>query len=141
MCICTGTSLFHIPFPLGALKFGTKLPGKRIDDTDTRVGLAVVEVFGIDGVAAELEGGGEDRGIPIGKPVALLDPQGGPEDGFGDGTRPYSAVPSTSEITRSNKLGFRCRVERVGKDFRIRRISLFVRWLRRMARTRIPTVP
>lgn len=45
----------------------------------------MVEVFGIDGVAAEFEGGGEDRGIPIGKPVALLDPQGGPEDGFGDG--------------------------------------------------------
>jgi hypothetical protein len=39
----------------------------------------------MDGVAAGFEGGGEDGGVPIGKPVALLDPQGGPEDGFGDG--------------------------------------------------------
>jgi hypothetical protein len=56
-------SLFHIPFPLGALECGAKLPGKRIDDPDTRVGLAVVEVFGMDGVAAEFEGGGEDGGV------------------------------------------------------------------------------
>jgi len=52
---------------------------------NTRVVLAVVQVFGIDAVAAEFQGGGEDGGIPVGTPVAFLDPQGGAEDGFGDG--------------------------------------------------------
>ena len=46
-----GFQPFHIPFLLGTLECGTKPPDKRIDDPDTRVGLAVVEVFGIDGVA------------------------------------------------------------------------------------------
>jgi hypothetical protein len=45
------------------LKCGAKLPGKRIDDPDARAGLAVVEVFGMDGVAKGFEGGGEDRGV------------------------------------------------------------------------------
>lgn len=59
------------------MKCRAKLTDKRIDDPDARVVLAVVLVFGIGGVAAEFQGGGEEGGIPIGKPVALLDPQGG----------------------------------------------------------------
>jgi hypothetical protein len=54
--------LFHIPFSLGAFEMWGKRAGKRIDDPDSGVGLAVVEVFGIDGVAAGFERGGEDRG-------------------------------------------------------------------------------
>lgn len=53
--------------------FAPQLPNEPIDDPDIRVFRTVIQVFGIDGVAAEFQGGGEDCGIPGGKPVALLD--------------------------------------------------------------------
>jgi hypothetical protein len=34
----------------------------------------VVEVFRINGVAAEFQGGGEDGGIPVGKPMGMAKP-------------------------------------------------------------------
>jgi hypothetical protein len=38
----------------------------------------VVELFGIDGVAAEFQGGSDDGRIPVGKPLALLDLKSSP---------------------------------------------------------------
>ncbi len=41
-----------------------ELPGIRIDDPVTCVGLAVVGVFGMEGVATGFQGGGGDGGVP-----------------------------------------------------------------------------
>ena len=44
-----------------------------IDDTDAAVVLPVVEVFGVESVAAKLQGGGDHGGIPVADFEARLD--------------------------------------------------------------------
>lgn len=58
------------------------LSDKWIDDTDPGIALAVIQILRIYGMASEFEGGRKDRGIPVGKLVALLDPECCPEHGF-----------------------------------------------------------
>src|ERR1035437_7273663 len=55
-----------------------------VDHPDGVVGLAVVQVFGIEGLAAEFLGGGKDRGVIIADPVTKREVQR-PEDQAGCG--------------------------------------------------------
>ena len=50
-----------------------------IDDAETIIVLPGVQVFGVDGVAGEGSGGGEDGGVPVGDLEALGDGEGGVE--------------------------------------------------------------
>ena len=59
--------------------------GEGIDDAKTIIVLPGIQVFGVDGVAGEGSGGGEDGGVPVGDLEALGDGEGGVEDVQGDG--------------------------------------------------------
>lgn len=60
---------------------------ERIDDLQAAEGLAVAEVFRIEGAAAEFCGGGDDGGVPVRKLIAAPEGSGGGgKDAFqGDG--------------------------------------------------------
>jgi hypothetical protein len=60
-----------------------------IDDLDGFVGLAVVEVLGVEGGAAEFDGGGKDGGIPIRDLVAALQREGMTDE---DGRRAVAGI-------------------------------------------------
>jgi hypothetical protein len=48
------------------------------------IDLPVIQILGIEGVAAQFDRRGNDRTVPVGDLVALADGQCGPENGFGD---------------------------------------------------------